>query len=111
LLAVTGGLLLLLPVLPLLLLLLLLLFDPQFPAVVGGLFELLVVVLQLRLTSLGAIAFGAVGASLHAVSNTAAIRTPADRTFILAPGRGISEGSRPDPFSTQVNSHLYTCWQ
>jgi len=63
---VVGGLFELLPVL---------LLVPQLPAVTGGLFELLVVVLQDAATLPGDIAFGDVGDSLHPISTAVASRS------------------------------------
>ena len=77
--------LLLLPVL-------LLLFVPQLPAVLGGLFELLLFVLHCALTEVGA-AFGEVGDSLQAVSS-AAIKTAPDNAFIQS---STLEGFESEP--------------
>jgi hypothetical protein len=76
--AVVGGLFELLPVL-----LLLLLQLP--PAVTGGLFELFVVVLQVAATLPGDIAFGDVGDSLHPIITAVANKSAVPMILIASP--------------------------
>jgi hypothetical protein len=85
--AVVGGLFELLPVL------LLLLQLP--PAVTGGLFELFVVVLQVAATLPGDIAFGDVGDSLHPIITAVANKSAVPMILIASPLnclRSLSDG-------------------